>query len=162
MSTSVGYFESNVTAQVSLLANANKLVPITNVTTNDFTIQNGNQLVCANPGSWLFTVQYHLFGLENLEIANNYIITGWVLFGANGNTPTAITNSIIPVSDTEKTGTYSLTNTFVIKNMNPGDIVRIGIRSDIITNNQSKHLANPTSKSYLTTLSVYISGILFQ
>jgi hypothetical protein len=164
MSTSVGYFESNVTAQVLLLANSNELIPITDVTTNDFTIQNGNQLVCANPGSWLFTVQYQLFGLENLEKSNNYIITGWVLFGANGNTPTAITNSVIPISNTKKDAD-SLTNTFVIKNMNVGDIIRIGIRTDII--NESKQSTDSICKSYDTsnsvfTLSLNISGIIFQ
>ena len=153
------YVESSTAAQIPSLANTNELVPLAALTTTDFTIQNGNQLVCANAGTWQFTIIYQLYCLDDVEKAKNGTVTGWALYSTGGATPVAITNSAVTNSVTEKKGTAILTNV-ILQTMSVGDIISFGVRSD----NQCKRCPNTVCKSYITdagvsTLSVYIAGI---
>ncbi len=160
--TSLGFINAYSTAQTPFAANTNELVPISVVdNTGDFSIQNGNQLLCNNAGYWQITIKYQLYGLEDTEKAKNGTINGWFLYGANGATPTAVANSDASASVTQKKGTNVLVimRNFVLA---AGDLISIGIRSD----NQCKRCPNTVCKSNVSgstvnSPSVTISAIKF-
>ena len=155
MSTNKGYLNAYSTVQTPSAANTNQLVPISFVDTTDFTIQNGNQLLCNNTGYWQITLQYQLYGLEDTEKAKNGTINGWFLYGANGATPTAVVNSGAAASVTEKKGT----NVLVIMGnfeLTAGDLISVGIRSD----NECKRCPNTVCKGFISGSNVYAPSVI--
>jgi hypothetical protein len=154
--TSLGFINAYSTAQTPLAANTNELVPISVVdNAGDFSIQNGNQLVCNNAGNWQITIQYQLYCLEDTEKAKNGTINGWLLYGANGATPTAVAASSASSSVTEKKGTNVLVimRNFVLA---AGDLISIGIRSD----NQCKRCPNTVCKGFTSGSNVYSPSVI--
>lgn len=107
--------------------NTNEIIPITISETLDFTINN-TQIICNNPGTWFLSGQYQINSYVTNDIGINAQLDGWLLL--NGvNIP-----NISSTCSVEKLGqTKTLLITYII-NLNKGDYIEFGIRSNSLDN----------------------------